>query len=301
MSFSDKPNKIEKYWEGIISGTNRGKIILSIEGAEKTLNAEGIFFDQQLGSSVFKLSGSIEDNSAKMFINDIQGLFGFHPLTGEVNLTFTKDFKSAEGQWKSDIGTTGSLKISSFPNQHFNWVMTWWWNQIKIFLSQKCKTIFILFYLTIFILVLLGSIVISFALLILLFTPGLFIFKYEIRGLVEALGLKKFAGAEFQEIKPIPAPSPTMPPSLSTEIDKILYLDIYFVRRTKMLLIWLGEKDSVDGGQLIKYANFIGIPDLNIKDTLLALSDGGCIKFEDNKYKLSDFGKKYFKHLMARL
>ena len=300
MSSGDNPNQIEKVWKGYISGTNRGKIILSIEGSEKTLNGKGILFDQQYGPSTFKLSGSIEGGSAKMNMDEFQGFFGVPPLDGKVNLTFTTDYKSAKGNWKSDIGTAGSLKIDSFSNSQFKWMITWFWSRLQIFLSRKLKILYGLFYLIIIIISLSRTIEISFVLLILFFTPGLFIFRYEIRSLIDALGLKKIAGAEFQERKPTLAPTPTMS-SLSPEIDKFLYLDRFFVGKTKLLLIWFGDNDSVEGAQLVNYAKYIGISDSNIADTAFALKDTNCITFEDEKWKLLDFGKKYIDHLMARL
>lgn len=301
MSSGNKPNQIENFWKGYISGTNRGKIILSMEGSERTLNGKGILFDQKYGPSTFRLSGSIEGRSGKMNMDEFQGFFGVPPLDGEVNLTFTTDYKSAEGNWKSDIGTAGSLKIDSFSNSQFKWMRTWYWNKLQIFLSRNLKILYGLFYLIIIIISLSRAIEISFVLLILLFTPGLYIFRYEIRGLIEALGLKKIAGAEFQERKPTLAPAPTPYSSLSTEIDKFLYLDGFFVPKTKLLLLWFGDKNSVEVAQLINYALLIGIADNNISNTAEALENTNCIAFKDKKYKLSDFGKKYIKNITARL
>jgi len=301
MSSGDKPNQIEKFWKGYISGTNRGKVIVFMEGSEKTLSGKGILFDQQYGPSVFKLSGTFEGGSAKMNMDEFQGYFRVPPLDGEVDLTFTTDYKSAEGNWKSDIGTTGSLKIDSFSNSQFNWLRNWYWNKLKIFLNQNSKILYGLFYLIIIILVLSSTIEISFVLLILFFTPCLFIFRYEIRGLIEALGLKKLAGAEFQESKPALAPAPTPYFSLSTEIDKFLFLDGFFVPKTKLLLLWFGDKEFVRVESLINYARLIGIADNYISNTEVALENTNCITFEDGVLKLSDFGKKYIKHMTARL
>ncbi len=236
-----------------------------------------------------------------MNMDEFQGYFRVPPLDGEVDLTFTTDYKSAEGNWKSDIGTAGSLKIDSFSNSQFKWMITWCWSRIQIFLSRKCKILYGLFYLIIIILALSRTIEISFVSLILFFTPGLFIFRYEIRGLIEALGLKKLAGAEFQESRPAFAPAPTPYFSLSTEIDKFLYLDGFFVPKTKSLLLWFGDKELVRVESLINYARLIGIADNNISNTEVALENTNCITFEDGVLKLSDFGKKYIKHMMARL
>lgn len=300
MPFDYKPNQIEKFWKGYISGTNRGKVILSMKGSENTLNAEGILFDQRYGPSVFKLSGSIEGNSAKVNIGEFQSFLAVSPLDGEINLTFTPDYKSAEGNWKSDIGTTGSLKINSFSNSQFKWMITWWSSKLQIFLSRKLKFLFVLFYLVIIFLSLLGTIEISFVLLILFFTPGLYIFRHEIRDLINVLEFKKIAGAEFQEKNPnLASVSKSYP--LSTKIGKFLNLDRFFVPKTKLLLLWLYGQDSVEVEKLLKYARFINIVDKDISNTAVALEESGCITFKDGKVILLDFGKKYIEHLRTQL
>jgi len=184
-------------------------------------------------------------------------------------------------------------------------MIAWYWNKLKIFLKPNFRILYGLFYLIIIVLSLSRTIDISFVLLILIFTPCLYIFRYEIRGLIEALGLKKIAGAEFQERMPplAPAPTPYSAPysSLSTEIDKFLYLDRFFVVKTKLLLLWFGSQESVKVEQFLKYAQFINITDKDISNTGGALEDSGCMTFEDGKLKLSKFGKKYTEHLRAQL
>ena len=103
-------------WTGIISGTNRGLVLLEISYVEGNKIAGFLkLYDLNEINLTCKIEGNIEEN------NDISGkLYDFQPTgegiprSGSVKLTIAEDGKEMKGSWKTDIDTYGECLLYKF-------------------------------------------------------------------------------------------------------------------------------------------------------------------------------------------
>src|SRR5215471_17699877 len=105
--------RVEGIWIGYIQGTNRGKVLLRIKRSANTANgltAEGILYDEQFGVTEARLSGQTSGDKAELRILEVRGFAPLVPREGQVVLNLKED-GSAEGQWQTDIGTSGAFRL----------------------------------------------------------------------------------------------------------------------------------------------------------------------------------------------
>src|SRR5438874_29415 len=105
--------RVEGIWSGYTQGTNRGKVLLRIKRSANTANgliATAIFYDEQLGITEVLLSGQTSGDKAELRLLEVRGLAPLVPREGQVVLNLKED-GTAEGQWQTDIGTSGVFRI----------------------------------------------------------------------------------------------------------------------------------------------------------------------------------------------
>jgi hypothetical protein len=74
-------------------------------------------------------------------------------------------------------------------------------------------------------------------------------------------------------------------------------LDQFFVHRTKLILYWLVQKQTVTHEEFAEYAKHIGVPIENIEATRQAIIMSGCATHEQEKIIVTEFGKQYIAYL----
>src|SRR5262249_27110787 len=113
MSDATAAKRVEGIWSGYTQGTNRGKVLLRIKRSADTANVltgEGILYDEQLGVTEARLSGQTSGDKAELRILEVRGLAPLVPREGQVVLNLKED-GTAEGEWQTDIGTSGAFRL----------------------------------------------------------------------------------------------------------------------------------------------------------------------------------------------
>src|SRR5438309_7308128 len=113
MSDATQAKRFEGIWSGYGQGTNRGKILLRIKRSPNTANgltAKAILYDEQWGITEARLSGQTSGDKAELRILEVRGLAPRVPREGQVVLN-PKEDGTAEGQWQTDIGTSGAFRL----------------------------------------------------------------------------------------------------------------------------------------------------------------------------------------------
>ena len=102
-------------WTGIISGTNRGLVVLDFDMIESN-KIKGTFnlYDVENINLSGKVEGEIQDKVLRAKIFEINPQVEGNPKEGEVSLTFSDDNKELKGQWKTDAETQGECTLYKF-------------------------------------------------------------------------------------------------------------------------------------------------------------------------------------------
>ena len=287
---------VRKFWKGYVAGTNRGQVIIRMKQRDNNLRVKALLKDEAFGASIFTLLGNIRDNRGDLRILESWTPGLVRPLDGKMTLEFGADQISAEGRWETDIGTTGLCKI--YAVSFFK--LRWW------FLLFKAKALFLLrkafpaIYTSALIIVAgldLSRIVqISYPTLFLLLVPSPYVYRLHLKELIQAYRVKRIGPVELEQealkenIKPEMA-------SINPALAAFILLNHFFVSRTKLILLWLSQKQTVTYGDFVEYAKKIGIPDENIEITRQAIIYAGCASVDEDKVTITDFGKQYVAYI----
>lgn len=110
MTTGETPNRIEGFWKGYLSGTNRGSLLVHVKQTN-ALPCKAIFQDQTFGPAIISLEGNLVGTRAELRLVTFCGVVLTAPLNGQLIFNFTEDFAAAEGTWQTDIGTQGNCKV----------------------------------------------------------------------------------------------------------------------------------------------------------------------------------------------
>lgn len=102
-------------WTGIITGTNRGLVVLDLDMTDPK-NVNGMFnlYDIENVSLSGQIEGDIDGQKLKASISNIKPQADGNPRKVEVLLNFSEDKKELKGEWKSDAETQGECVLYRF-------------------------------------------------------------------------------------------------------------------------------------------------------------------------------------------
>jgi hypothetical protein len=309
---------LPRYWNGSISGTNRGEAIarLRIETGDRVVG-RAVIFDRAYGPTSVRLVETLTNGQLNLKMYGFKGFSGGLPgigvplpVSGSVSLTLAPDQKTLSGQWGTDLGACGSCTLEAarvgLLRHSANLCVA------AAYSGARRTYLFLL----------LAAIVlngrlgfeISTPVLALLLAPAVYLFKYEIKELLQLFGVRRIGPLDFQQASPeggltvgagagpVPSAAPTaipIPPPMSDAANFVI-LDNFFVVRTKLILLWLYERASVDSAEFAAYAGQIGVPTENMSQTLGALIQFRCVETEGPRFRLTAFGRQYAERLGAK-
>ena len=108
-----------KKWIGIISGTNRGIVVLDLEYIEENRVVGQLkIFDTDKVALSCELNGKIEGINISGKVNNILPQGEGLPTSGNVDFTLKEGGKEMTGIWKTDINTNGKCVLYKYPIQN---------------------------------------------------------------------------------------------------------------------------------------------------------------------------------------
>ncbi|MFC1634073.1 hypothetical protein ACFL5Z_04470 [Planctomycetota bacterium] len=102
-------------WTGIISGTNRGLVVIELDIVDENRIA-GIFnlYDAENINLTGKIEGTIEGNGLEAKAFEFRPEGERVPTECKLNLTISEDGKEMRGEWETDIDTKGECILYKF-------------------------------------------------------------------------------------------------------------------------------------------------------------------------------------------
>jgi hypothetical protein len=303
---------IPRWWRGSLTGTNRGALLVLLSQREQIVTAKILFKDQQYGYNVISAQGKLEGNILNLAGTDFNGIAQFTPVSGNCELKFNDDFSSARGEWKTDLGTIGTAIIYPITMNSMRWNDRLLAVQAGLWLRRRGALIYTLFLATMAILDSLKVVQVSYPGLILLLLPSPYIFRgylWEFMGMLHQGRVKKIGPVEIQLAVPAePTPASPLAKPISedsrkaiTEATQFLQFDIWFVDRTKRLVLWLAQVSKADSNQVFATATALGVPQENMHATIDAIIRTGCaIVQPDGVVQITELGKKYAQYVNQR-
>jgi hypothetical protein len=234
--------RVEGIWIGYTQGTNRGKVLLRITRRANTANglaAEGILCDEQLGVTEARLSGQTSGDKAELQILEVRGFAPRVPREGQVVLNLKED-GTAEGQWQTDIATSGAFKLVRATFGTIGWYLRILFAKASLVCRKWLARIYGSFLVALAIVSIFWNTKISYSALILLLVPVPFVFQRQLAqliALVHSARIKKLGHIEFA-IEQNPPPEEIVAVARLQAQEGIVFANLnhFFVSRTKMLL-----------------------------------------------------------------
>jgi len=292
MASDNSLKHIQKYWKGHVIGTNRGKLFIRIKQKAETLKTIALFKDEAFGPALVSMHGNLSGLQTEMHLDDFWSLGLIRPLDGKLTLNFSSDFSGAEGKWETDIGTSGICKISAISGSLIKWWASIFSVRWSFFLRKYSPLFYTLILLIIAILGLFEVVKITYPALILLLIPSPYIYRTHLGFLIHAYRVRRIGPVELEQ-------KPYIDPTIATHpiIAAFKLLDQFFVHRTKLILYWLVQKQTITYEEFEEYAKHIGVPIENIEATRQAIIMSGCATYEKEKIIVTEFGKQYIAYL----
>lgn len=285
-------NLPHEYWKGHVVGTNRGRLIIRLKQDTEIIKAGAVFKDEVFGPALLTFRGKLIERRMEMQIDDFWSPGLMQPLEGKLTLNFNSDYSEAEGKWETDIGTSGLCKL--FPSE--TGVISWWNSVLSVrwfhSLKKYLPALYTIFLIIIAILELQNKIKITYPALILLLIPAPYIYRTHLGELISLFKIKRIGPVELEQ-KPI-APNITR---IDPQTAAFQLLDQLLVHRSKLLIHWLVQKQSVRYEEFIEYAKQLGVPPGNMEATLQAILVSGCAIYDQANVKVTEFGKQYVAYL----
>lgn len=96
-------------WLGIVTGTNRGVILVDVTESDGQVTGEATLADAQYGESKFRLSGPRVDDHLDLALSDFRSSVSATPSSGKAKLDLAAGGAEIHGSWETDAGTRGTL------------------------------------------------------------------------------------------------------------------------------------------------------------------------------------------------
>jgi hypothetical protein len=295
-------------WQGYLSGTNRGEIFVSLKKAGDILDAKAVFYDRQYGSTIISLNGRQSDGKAEFRLLRFQGPAPLMPLDGSLILNFAENFSTAEGNWQTDIGTSGICKLQISTESSFNFFARILTIEVARFIQRLMPSLYAIFLCSIAIATLVKLVDLSAIILILLLLPAPFFFAVPVSKFITLLrssGIKKLGPLEIeQQSTPNTVINtagqfatqhiPQSTPPQAQEIALFEALNRFFVFRTKLVLVVVTQKQIMPPTEFLELTTALGVQPANIELTQTALIQSCCVELLPNGgLHITDFGRRY--------
>ena len=290
--------KPRRYWQGYLSGTNRGEAFAVFGGDKKVLRAKLLLYDQAYGPTVLTIEGKLDGVTAALRLVRARSWWApVRPLDGEGSVTFGEEGTVAQGTWRTDIGTSGVVKLrpASF------WRVRWLSRSLAIFWRRYLPTFYAV---GLLILVLASALLrfpISWQALLLLLVPAVVLFENRIAAIVMRLGIQKLGPIEFRQQQSLTPATVPPPPAFVDDWLRFAAFDRDFVPRTKLLLMCLFLQGSMVREEFDAAAKRLGVDGEYLKNTFDVLLGSGCLGVQDERLSASPLGGNYASYLLATL
>ncbi|MDQ7786719.1 MAG: hypothetical protein RDU01_03850 [Thermodesulfovibrionales bacterium] len=294
-------------WAGYVQGTNRGKAFVHIKISNATLIGDFVFKDIAYGTAAAKIKGRLNNSqiTADLFDFVFAKPLPLEPQAGQISMTISEDGSELSGAWATDIGTHGQchlFKINFFRALPiFSPLLYRTFLFIKRGLIANLKYLYLVFSLLVMITSATGVLKEKIGLTetIILIIPLIFLFQNEIRNFFIITGLKKIGPVEFQEQTATPVGiNQEVISRLVQEYAQLfpffVYLNQFFVPRTKALLRILAAAPSITRGTFNQYARVLGIEESNIQVTYDVLELNQCLQVDPNGLiSVTEIGQRF--------
>ena len=283
-------------WQGYIVGTNIGVLYARFYNREDDLRVNVFFADHQFGPTTVCARRKASDSTGIFTLSQFCSVAPFVPSGGQLSLVFGQNFLTAEGTWLTDLGTSGTCKLSYTGMSPIALYLATLPIRIKWFFGRWIPFVYISFLLAIAIASLFDCVSLTTLNLILLLLPTPILFSPQLAKLIATLRdakVKKLGPLELDQ----PAPSQAIvaaavtPGSQFAEAFKVL--NKFFVPRTKVILSAIAQKGEVGHAEFGQLAASFGTPIENIPPTLEALVKTGCVNEGAGKIVLTTLGREY--------
>ena len=287
--------RIEGIWSGHVQGTNRGKILVRIKSDANGLTAKAMLYDEQLGLAEARFNGRISGDKAEFRLLEMQGLGHFSPRDGRVTLNLKED-GTAEGDWHTDIGTSGVIRVSRGQFGRIGWYRHMLSAKVSFVLQKWLAPIYGFSLVTIAVISIIRNATISYPALILLLVPVPFIFRSELAKLiaiVQTARIKKIGPIEFDQNPPT-AEIIALATQQAQESIIFAHLNQFFALRTKILLAVLAHSNNgLAIAEFRPLALSFGVPPENLDVTIFAIQQANCVKVENERVLPTPLGQRY--------
>jgi hypothetical protein len=291
---SDTTN-ISGIWRGYLSGTNRGEIFVRFQQCGNLLKADALALDFQFGPTIAQLQGKLEGHKAEMRFLRFRADAPIIPLDGQVTFAFDDKIQTADGNWSTDIGSTGVCKLLRTAE----WEVRWHWRLRRIrlgwFVKRWRNTAYCAFIFFVAVAAMRLRVQMTWQTLILLLLPAPFLFSPHLARL-----LSVFQSAKVKKIGPIEIeqfpPSPEIIAASSQNVQESVAfheLNRFFVLRTKILMGVLAHGNGMTLADFGQYARAFGVAPENIEMTLAAILQTGCAQLANQTISPTPWGQRY--------
>ncbi len=251
--------------------------------------------DFQFGPTITQMVGKLEGQKADMRFLRFRGEGPILPLDGQVGFTVDDKIQSADGNWSTDIGSTGICKLLRTDE----WEVRWYWRlrQIRLgwFVKRWRNSGYCAFIFFAAVAALQVRIQLTWQTLILLLLPAPFLFSPHLArllGVFQSARVKKIGPIEIEQVPPSPEIIAASGQNVQESVA-FQELNRFFVLRTKILMGVLAHGNGmtlVDFGQ---YARAFGVAPDNLEMTLSAILQTGCAQLANQTISPTPWGQRY--------
>jgi hypothetical protein len=293
--------RFEGIWSGYTQGTNRGKVLLQIQRRAITANgltAKAILYDEQLGITEAWFSGVISGgDKAEFRLLDVRGLAQPMPREGQVVLNLKED-GTGEGQWQTDIGTSGAFRIVPATFGTIGWYLRILSAKASFAWHKWLAPIYGSFLVLLAVVSIFWNTTISYSALILLLVPVPFVFRQQLAqliGLVHLWRIKKLGPIEFDLPQNPPTQDIVALARQQAQAGIIFeHLNRFFALRTKVLLAVVAHSTGgISVPDFRKLALSLGSPPENVEVTINAIVQANCAQIQDGRIRPTALGQRY--------
>lgn len=289
------------YWKGTVTGTNRGTVRAWLRTVKSGRHkATIILWDDDFGPGLILADGVVTGDHFELRLRESRMTTEARPLDGHLRLAFDSSLLEAEGEWRTDIGTEGRIRMRPVRWGGLAWLASRSVASVSYCLRRLARPVYALGLVGVGIGSILGLVTPTYLGAGFLLLPAPVLFLRQIARVVQYLAIRKMGPVEFD--RPQQGSAGARPAEFRGDNSTFafLYLDQWFVPRTKMLLLWLAANGPAARDAFVDVASSLGVVDKNFHMTLNALLESGCVFFIEDRLALSALGKQYSRHLESR-
>ncbi len=316
-SLAHRPSTLPlpEFWRGHIFGpTNRASVLARLHEDGDVVRLRVLLDDAALGPAACRFTGVPRVNDVECRLLSFIPSGAAFPVAAKLSLHFSEDNQSAAGAWSSDVGTSGSCSLSAITERDMGW-----WGRMAITYASVLMQSPVYYSAVLFAVIVLSLVRLlhlTYPILVLILIPALFVFRGQMKALIDYFGLTKAGPFEFQLQRPLGGVPDVMTMraffrqsinslggSLSEAVGvegiEFLTFDWFFAPLTKLMILWLSQRDAALASEFNEMAAKIGIVQASLGATWAALFITGVASIADDRVSLTDAGQNYARHLMV--